>query len=158
VTRGFFAINGSPVLMTAGWMSVVAAVAHMACIAGGSPWYLFMGAPPQLVLAAEQGDSRLAIMTACISIIILGWAAYAFSAAGLTKRLPFTRLALVAISVVLLGRGLSYFLFPLWRGWRPDLSQTFLIWSSVICLVMGACFAFGTWQEWHSLDRRPKID
>jgi hypothetical protein len=158
VKDGFFAINGSPVLVTAGWMSIAAALAHVACIVGGTPWYLFMGAPPQLVLAAEQGDGRLAIMTACIAIIIFGWAAYAFSAAGLTKRLPFTRLALIAICFVLLGRGMSYFLFPLWSGWRPDLPQTFLIWSSAICVVMGATFALGTWQVWHSIDPRAKLD
>jgi hypothetical protein len=140
--------------LLSGWTSIAAAIAHLACIFGGAPWYLFMGAPPGLVLAAERGNERLAVITVFIAIIILGWAAYAFSAAGLLRRLPFTRPALVAISAVLLGRGLSFFLFPVWRGWRPDLSQIFMIWSSLICLFMGACFAFGTWLAWPKLSQR----
>ncbi len=132
-------------------MSVAAALAHLACIAGGPDWYLFMGAPPQLVAAAEQGDAKLGIMTAGIAIIIFGWAAYAFSAAGLIRRLPLTKLALIAISLVLVVRGTSYFVVPLWHGWRPDLSPTFLVWSSLICVAMGLCFAIGTWQSWSTL-------
>ncbi len=134
-------------------MSVVAALAHLVCIVGGPTWYLFMGAPPQLVQAAGRGDAKLGIMTVVIAIIIFGWAAYAFSAAGLIRRLPLAKLALVAISLVLVVRGISYFVVPLWHGWRPDLSPTFLVCSSLICVVMGLCFAIGTWQAWPSLGK-----
>jgi hypothetical protein len=145
-------VNGArPWLLLSGWTSIAVALAHLACIVGGASWYLFMGAPPGLVLAAERGNGQLAMATVAIAIIIFGWAAYAFSAAGLIRRLPFMRLALFAISIILLGRGLSYFLFPVWSGWRPDLSQTFMLWSSLICLFMGACFALGTWLIWPSL-------
>ncbi len=134
-------------------MSVAAALAHLVCIIGGPRWYLFMGAPPQLVEAAARGDAKLGIMTAVIAIIVFGWAAYAFSAAGLIRLLPLTKLALIAISLVLFARGTSYFLAPLWHGWRPDLSPTFLVWSSLICLIMGLCFMIGTWQAWPNLRR-----
>lgn len=144
----------NPWLIASGWMSIATGLAHLACIIGGPQWYLSMGAPPDLVQASERGDGHLAIMTAFISIVIFVWAIYAFSAAGLMKRLPFMRLALVAISVVLLVRGLSYFLFPIWTGWRPDLSMTFMLWSSVIVLIMGISFAVGTWKAWSHLSMR----
>jgi hypothetical protein len=135
-------------------MSIAAALAHVACLVGGTPWYLFMGAPPELVMAAERGSLHLPIMTGVISVIIFGWALYAFSAAGVLMRLPFMRLALAAISFVLLARGLSYFLLPVWSGWRPDLSQTFMIWSSLLCIVMGLTFAIGAKLAWPRLSKR----
>ena len=143
-----------PWLLASGWASIAAALGHVACIVGGTRWYLFMGAPPQLVRAAERGEGHLALVTALIAAIIFVWAAYAFSAAGVIKRLPFARLALVAISIVLVSRGLSYFVFPFWSAWRPDLPQSFLIWSSLITLIMGLCFAIGTWRAWPQLSQR----
>ncbi len=135
-------------------MSIAASLAHLACIVGGSSWYLAMGAPPKLVEAVERGHPKLVIMTIVIASIIFVWAIYAFSAVGLIRRLPLTKLALIAISTVLMGRGLSYFLTPQWQGWRPDLSPTFMFWSSAITLVMGLCFAIGTWQVWPKLSEK----
>jgi len=37
------------------------------------------------------------------------------------------------------------------RAWRPDLSLTFLAWSSTIVLVMGVAYAVGTWTAWDGL-------
>ncbi len=143
-----------PWLIAAGGMSLVAGLAHLACIVGGTSWYLFLGAPKGFAYAAGRGDLRPALITAGLAAIILAWAAYAFSAAGLFRRLPLRKTALVAISVVLVGRGASYFFAPFWAGWRPDLSQTFIVWSSLITLVMGACFAIGTWRAWPQLSQR----
>lgn len=141
-------------LLAAGMMSAAASFAHLICIIGGPTWYLFMGAPPKLVQAAEGGDIRLVVITMIISTIIAVWAIYAFSAAGMTRRIPFTRFALLAISCVLLFRGVAYFVDPLWQGWRPDLTRTFLILSSLITFMMGLCFAIGTWQAWPTLQKR----
>lgn len=133
-------------LLSAGWMSIAAALSHFACIIGGPDWYRFMGAGEGIARAAESGSLVPAIMTAIIGTIILGWAAYAFSAIGILPKLPLLRTGLVLISAVLLMRSLAYFLRD---TWRPDLSQEFMAWSSAITLVMGLTFAIGTFLTWN---------
>ena len=137
-------------LLAAGWMSVAASLLHLACIAGGPDWYRFLGAGEGMARAAERGLWAPALMTMTIALIIAGWAAFAFSAAGILPRLPLLRLALVAISAVLLLRASAYFIH---QQWRPDLSHSFMAWSSAIVLVMGLAFAIGTWKAWPALSK-----
>jgi hypothetical protein len=111
-------------LTAAGVLSVAASLTHLAIIFG-----LFaMG----------------------IAAVLMAWSAYAFSAAGLIRQLPFTRTALVLISSVLILRALAYFVRD---SWRPDLSHSFMLWSSLIVFVLGLCFAIGTWQAWPELSQ-----
>ena len=134
--------------MTAGGLSVVAALLHLGCIAGGGPWYRALGAGEPMARAAERGAMMPHAIAVIIAAVLLGWAAYAFSAAGLTVRLPLIRTALVAISVVLLARGLAV---PFMRAWRPDLSLGFIYTTAAICTALGLIFAIGTWRAWASL-------
>jgi hypothetical protein len=143
-----------PLLIAAGWMSLVAAIAHFACIAGGPDWYIFMGAPRRFAYDAGRGEILPIVITFGLGGMLMVWAAFAFSAAGVFRRLPLCRIALCLISAVLLIRGLGYFILPNAQLWRPDLSQTFMITSSAICVVMGACFALGTWRAWPLLTQR----
>lgn len=138
-----------PLLLAAGWMSIAASLLHVACIIGGPDWYRFFGAGEELARAAERGSSVPAIMTAVIAAILAVWAAYAFSAAGLIRRLPLRRTALIAIATVLLARTALAFV-P--AAWAPENNTTaFIFWSSFACLVLGLCFAAGTWGAWRSL-------
>lgn len=132
-------------------MSVAASLAHLVCMAFGPAGYLFMGAPSRFAYAAGRGEITPIAITLALASILMGWAIYAFSAAKLIRRLPLMRLALVLISAVLLVRGFGYFAAPVWKGWRPDLSPTFMFWSSAITVVMGLCFAIGTWKAWPQL-------
>jgi hypothetical protein len=138
-------------LLAAGWMSAAAAIAHFACIIGGPDWYIFLGAPRRFAYAAGRGELLPLGMAFTLGGMLSVWAAFAFSAAGTLRLLPLSRLALFMISAVLLVRGMGYFIVPNAQLWRPDLSQTFMITSSAICVVMGACFALGTWQAWPQL-------
>ena len=142
---------GRTLLIAAGWMSVAASLLHAACIIGGPSWYRFFGAGEKLAQAAQRGSIMPAIITAAIATVLAVWATYAFSGAGVIGRLPLLRTALVAISAVLLIRGLG---FPLMQIWRPDLSSAFLYWSSAIVLVYGIAFAAGTWAMWPALSIR----
>jgi hypothetical protein len=141
-------------LLAAGWMSVTAALAHFAGIVGGPDWYMFLGAPRRFAYAAGRGELLPLAIAFAISGVLSVWAAFAFSAAGTLRRLPLRRLALSLISAVLLIRGMGYFIVPDSQFWRPDLSQTFLMTSSAICVVMGACFALGTWFAWPQLSAK----
>lgn len=135
-------------LIAAGYGSIAASLAHLACIIGGANWYRFMGAGEQIARAAERGAFMPTILTMGIAAVIAVWAAYAFSAAGMIMRLPLTRTALVLISLVLFLRAFAYFIRD---SWRPDLSHSFMAWSSLIVLLLGLCFSIGTWRSWRAL-------
>ena len=99
---------------------------------------------------AGRGDLRPALITLAIAAVLFGWAAYAFSGAGLVRRLPLLRTGLVAIGAVYLAR--AGFL-PLQLLIQPDLVAPFLVWSSVIVALYGAAYAIGTWLAWPALGR-----
>lgn len=140
-------------LIAAGWMSLAASFMHIACIIGGPDWYRFFGAGEAMARMAERGHWFPPVITLVIAAILAGWAIFAFSAAGRMLRLPLARTALVAISSVLLLRAAMAFVPAFWPPENQSLA--FIATTSSICLVMGACFAIGTWKAWPTLSRRP---
>ena len=78
-------------LIVGGWLSVVAALLHIACIFGGPDWYRFFGAGEGMARAAARGDLRPTLITLAIGAVLLVWAAYAFSGAGTLPRRPVLR-------------------------------------------------------------------
>lgn len=131
---------GSQSLVLGGALTVLAAVAHLACIALGPPAYRAMGAGERMVRAVEAGRAQPTLVTAGIAAVLLLWAAYAFSGAGIILALPLTGLALPAISLVFLVRA---FAFPLLRPVFPGNSTRFWWVSSGICLLLGLLYAVG---------------
>ncbi len=142
-------IRDNPWLVAAGCFSLAASLLHVACIFGGPDWYRYFGAGERMARAAAAGQWGPAVVTAGIAAVLVVAAAYAFSGAGLIGRLPLLRLGLVVVSVVYLARGLV-FLRPSIMG-RSDLSSAFLLWSSLIVLVIGLAYALGTWRAWSKL-------
>lgn len=140
--------NTNKSLLAAAFCCGLAALAHAGCILFGADWYRFFGAGEQMAQLAEQGHWYPAVVTTVITLILLVWVCYALSAAGVIRRLPLTRLALVLISSILLLRGLAFvWLMPLF----PGNSLLFWLISSGICLLMGTLFAVGCWQQWPAL-------
>ncbi len=135
-------------LVAAGILSVAASILHVATILGGPDWYRFFGAGEEMAVAAERGSSVPRVVTAAIAAILMVWAFYAFSAAGLIRRLPLLRTALVLITGVYLLRGLA--LVPI-LVIKPQTVDTFAIVSSLVVLGYGIAHAVGTWQAWPSL-------
>lgn len=135
-------------LVAAGLLSAAASLLHFATIIGGPSWYRFFGAGEEMAQAAERGSVMPGLVTAAIATILAIWALYAFSAAGLVRRLPLIRTALVLITGVYLLRGLA--LIPL-LALKPQLVDTFAIVSSLIVLCYGVAYAVGTWLAWPSL-------
>lgn len=135
-------------LVAAGILSVAASVLHVATIVGGPDWYRFFGAGEEMAVAAERGSSVPGVVTAAIAAVLMVWAFYAFSAAGLVRRLPLLRTALVLITGVYLLRGLA--LVPILLI-KPQTVDTFAIVSSLVVLGYGIAHAVGTWQAWPSL-------
>lgn len=135
-------------LITAGICNTAAALAHIGCIMFGGDWYRFFGAGEQMAALAEQGHWYPTTVTLTIAAILFAWALYAFSAARLIIKLPFTRVCLIAITTVFLLRALSFpWLMPLF----PENSSTFWMTSSGICGIIGMLYAAGTYREWPRL-------
>ena len=141
-------------LITGGCLSLAGAALHLGAIVGGGDWYRFFGAGEAMAQAAERGEAYPALITLGIAAILALWAAYAFAGAGLIRRLPLMRTALVAISVIYLLRGAV--LVPALAV--PAMGGTFNIVSSLIVLVYGLCYAVGTWLAWPQLSNRKYVD
>ena len=137
--------NDSPALVLAGACTLIAALAHLACVAGGPAWYRAMGAGPRMVRAAEQRHWKAPVITLGIAAVLTLWAAHAWSAASLLPKLPLQAVALPTIASVFLARGL---LFPLLKRHFPGNSTAFWYWSSGICLALGLLYLVGLWQAW----------
>lgn len=132
-----------PWLLGAAGISFAASLLHFACIVFGAPLYRAVGAGERIAHMAERGHVLPHIYAAMIGGVLAVWGLYALAATGLLPRLPLMKPVLVAIIIVLLARGLGY---PVMRVWRPDLSQSFLLWSSAIVTIYGLCFAVGVWR------------
>ena len=121
-------------LIFAAGLSATAGVLHLAIIAGGARWYRFFGAGERMARMAEAGRAYPAVATLGIAAVLFLWSAFALSGAGAIGPLPWTRVALVAITAVYLLRGLL-FVPALALAHRPV--TPFAWWSSVICLGFG---------------------
>lgn len=135
-------------LVIAGGLSAIASVLHIGIIIGGASWYRFFGAGEEMASMAERGMLTPHVITAGIALVLMLWALYAFSGAGLIPKLPLMKWALALISAIYLLRGLV--LLPLWI-FIPSQLTTFMLVSSVICLGYGLFYAIGTKQVWRYL-------
>lgn len=141
----------NPALIVGGVLSATASLAHLATIVGGPSWYRFMGAGEGMARMAERGELRPTLITLGIAAVLAIWAAYAFSGAGLISRLPLIRTALMLISAVYLARALIPIPVFLVTGGGVT---PFWVWSSLIVLLYGVCYALGTWIAWPALSAR----
>ena len=142
----------NPWLAAGGCLSAAAAVLHLAVILGGPDWYRFFGAGEGMAQMAEGGSLVPAAVTLAITMVLATWAAYAFAGAGLIRRLPLMRTALVAITAIYLLRGVL--IVPLLM--KPH-ATPFDIWSSLVVLVYGIVHAIGTARAWPELSRKESL-
>ncbi|HEY6641834.1 hypothetical protein [Povalibacter sp.] len=140
--------NGSLALLLGASFSAAAGMAHLACIVIGPPAYRFMGAGEHMARAVEAKQLRPALVTLAVAGILLIWAAFALSGAGVFGPLPLTKWALVGICAVYLGRAVA---FPLIKSSFPGNSKRFWLVSSGICGVVGLVHAYGTVSLWRML-------
>lgn len=131
--------------------SIAASLAHVWAILAGPTAYASLGAPPDIIASAELGTWYAPSVTLGIAAIIFGWALYAWSALGKLVRLPLLRTGLIAISAVLLLRGLI--ILPL-MFLLPEQMSAFAYWSSALSFLLGACFAIGLKSVWPQLRKK----
>ena len=122
---------------------------HLAILFGGPDWYAFFGAPHGLVEMARAGNIRAPVSCLVIAAFLAVLAAYAFSGAGIIRRLPLLRFGLASIAVVLILRGVLFIPLIVWSP--ATLSSvcdcrsidTFIVVTSALCLAMGIGYALG---------------
>ncbi|HEX8670561.1 MAG TPA: hypothetical protein VF710_01660 [Longimicrobium sp.] len=140
---------GERLLVSGGLLTAVAALLHVAIILGGPDWYRFFGAGERMARLAARGSVYPAVITACIAATLAVWALYAFSGAGVIRRLPLLRLALTLIAAVYLARGILgipvvLFVDDVYTNQLRGVSST-------ICIGLGLCYAIGAARLWRTL-------
>lgn len=141
-------------LVFGGSLTAMAALLHVAIICGGPDWYRFFGAGERMARLAARGSIYPGVITACIAAVLGVWALYAFSGAGLIRRLPLLHLALTLIAAVFLARGILgvpvvLFVDDVYTN-QLKAKMTFMVVSSLICVVLGLCYAIGAARLWRN--------
>ncbi|MEO8383703.1 MAG: hypothetical protein ABI583_00565 [Betaproteobacteria bacterium] len=127
----------------------VGSTLHVAILFGGPDWYAFFGAPTGLVELARAGNLRAPVSCLVIAAILAVLAAYAFSGAGLIRRLPLLRMGLALMAIMLILRGVLFIPMIIWLP--GSLSRIcdcrsvdlFIVLTSLLCLTMGIGYALG---------------
>ena len=150
-------------LIAAGIAAAAGAVLHVAIVFGGPDWYAFFGAPNGMVEMARVGNLRAPVSGLVIAAFLALCSAYAFSGAGIIRRLPFLRLGLASIGSLLILRGVLFVPLILWR---PNALaricecrsvDAFIILTSVLCLAMGIGYALGAIAARDTTTRRREV-
>ena len=138
----------NPYLIVAGMLSALAALVHLGCVAFGATWFRYLGAGERMAKMAATGHWYPTVAALLIASVLMVWALYAFSGAGVIPRLPFLRWVLCAITAVYILRGLAFFVIV---PYFPDNSMAFWIASSCICLAIGLVHLVGLKTAWQQL-------
>src|SRR5688572_7141260 len=92
------------ILVAAGSLAVT--LLQIAILFVGPAGYRYFGAG-DLAPLAEQGSTLPALITSLLVVLFATWGAYALSGAGVIRRLPLLRVALVLIAAIYTLRGLA---------------------------------------------------
>jgi putative oxidoreductase len=144
-------------LLAGGALTGAASLLHIAIILGGPDWYRFFGAGERMAQLAARGSTLPAAITAGIAVVLFIWMLYALSGAGVIRRLPFLRLALIAIAAIYLARGLlgipAVMLADDPYANQLKARMTFMALSSALCVGIGLCYAIGAASTWRRSSR-----
>lgn len=133
-------------------IAIFGAIIHWVAPFVGPDWYAFLTSPKWVVDSAQSGTIRAPVGAAVIGLLMFTCGLYAFSGAGIIRRLPLTRTGLIVISSICLLRGLLLVPFLLRV---PNLLSAFDIVASLVWFAAGVAFFVGTAKNWPFL--KPKI-
>ena len=129
-------------------LSAVAALLHLACIYFGAPLFRFLGTEAMAKMYESGNTTHPIIACVILATILFSWSAYALSGAGVIRKLPLLRFALIGITSVYLIRGLA---FPFLTSYFPENSMLFWYLSSAIVFAFGLIHFMGLKQVWARL-------
>ncbi len=138
-------------------LSFVVALLHLVIIFFGAPAYRYFGAGEEMATAAESGSAFPALLTLFLVAIFAIWGFYGLSGAGLIRRLPLLKTALILIGAVYTLRGVAVFqqLFQIATS-SVEVAPREIV-SSLVSLVIGAAYFIGTISNWSSLGASNRI-
>jgi hypothetical protein len=140
--------SGCGFLIAASFASGLVALLHVGCIVYGAPWYRFFGAGEKMAQLAEHGSKWPTIITTFIVAMFVVWSLYGLSGAGLLPQLPLLRPALASMTAIYLLRAFAGVPAAFLDNVR---TKAFWLWSSLICLAIGATHLMGLIQTWSLL-------
>jgi hypothetical protein len=143
--------RGRTILLVAAGCSLAVALLHAVVPLVGPAAYRFIGGFSQASAVESGAAVRLALITYAVALLFAIWALYAFSGAGVLRRLPLLRLGLLVIGGIYALRGLRLIpeMVATVQG-TLGVPQRFL-WFSAVSLAIGACYLLGTLRSWSDL-------
>ena len=126
------------------WGCVAAALLHVVAILAGPDWFDFLGAPPEYGESLRRGDwVEPVVITLGIALVLLIWAAYAFSVLKRIRPLPFMKWALAIVAFIFIVRGALGIPIMLWVIFKSGVSALtlFHLAASIFVLTLG----YGFW-------------
>lgn len=145
--------TGRLLLAIGGALSAAIAAIHLVVIAIGPAAYRYFGSGDRLARSAEAGSLAPAMVTLVIGLLFGLCALYGFSGAGVVRRLPLLRPALMLISIVYLVRGLPAFPQSVAFVMAPSTMPFRYFAFSLMSLIAGFSYAMGTRAAWDWLER-----
>lgn len=143
-------------LKSAGALSASVGLLHLVIIFIGAPAYRYFGAGERMARMDERGSWAPAVITLGLATVFALWSAYAFSGAGVGRRLPLLRTSLILIGSVYTLRGLLLGPQLVWffSGYRTAVPPRQLVFSSV-SLLIGLSYLIGVSAAWAFLRPPP---
>jgi hypothetical protein len=92
--------------IVAGMLSLGISLLHIAIIFAAPEAYVFFGAGQEMADADAAGSWTPDLLTLGVAVVFMLFAMYAFSGAGLIRKLPLLKLALIIIAIIYTLRGL----------------------------------------------------
>ncbi len=148
---------GNQWLKLGGILSFVVALLHVLIIFIGAPAYRYFGAGEDMAAAAESGSAFPAMLTLLLVIIFAIWGFYGLSGAGVIRRLPLLKIALILIGAVYTLRGVAVFqqLFQIATS-SAEVAPREIVFS-LVSLMIGLAYLIGTLTNWRSFGASNRI-
>jgi hypothetical protein len=134
----------SKLLMSAGVIAAASAIWHLLCILGGPSWFAFARAPQQIIDSAQQGTLLAPLGTIVVAALMFACTAFSFSAAGLIRKIPLLKSALITIALLCIVRGLIA--IPILM--TPTGLDVWEVIASSVWLYVGICFLVGSIEQY----------
>jgi hypothetical protein len=134
----------SKFLISAGIIAAASASWHLLCIFGGPSWFAFARAPQQIIESSQQGTLLAPVGTMIVAALMFACTVFAFSAAGLIRKVPLIKSALITIAILCTLRGVTA--IPTFiTSTGVDLWQ---IVASSVWFYVGVCFTLGSVDQY----------
>jgi len=148
---------GNQWLKLGGVLSFAVALLHVVIIFIGAPAYRYFGAGEDMATAAESGSAFPALLTFVLVVVFAIWGFYGLSGAGVIRRLPLLKIALILIGAIYALRGVAIFqqLSQIVTS-AAEVAQREIVFS-LVSLVIGLAYLIGTFASWRSLGANNRL-